>query len=202
MEKQTTMFDTGLWRHELRQVADLRPNPRNPRTITEQSLKGLRESLKTNGYTHRIIITQDNMILSGHARWLVMKEDDPAATIECLVATRPLTEEEEKNAILGHNVLGGSWDIEAAQMNFSQADWEKFDLHFDLSDIPSIEAPDLKEEKIDNNRVTLQFTNAEMAIFQKATALAKEILTVDPNSKPIPGQIIAICKEFIELQEK
>ena len=38
--------------------------------------------MQENGYTHRIIVDKDNMILSGHARWLVFKEKDPTAEIE------------------------------------------------------------------------------------------------------------------------
>jgi len=66
-----------------------------------------------------------------------MNQDDPDAVIEVLVAQRELTEQEEKDAILGHNVLGGSWDIEAAQMNFDPIDWQKFDLTFDIDDLPT-----------------------------------------------------------------
>lgn len=135
MAQNHTFHDKdGLWKHELRKITDLIPNPKNPRTITEKTLRGLRQSLQDNGYTHRIIVDQNNKILSGHARWLVMKEEDPNAVIEVLVAQRPLTEQEEKNAILGHNVLGGVWDIEAAQQNFEPADWQKFDLCFDLTE--------------------------------------------------------------------
>ena len=137
----------GLWKHELRRVRDLHPNPKNPRTITEQSLKGLRESLKDNGYTMRLIVDSHNKILSGHARWIIMNQDDPDAVIEVLVAQRELTEQEEKDAILGHNVLGGSWDIESAQMNFDPIDWQKFDLTFDIDDLPGVEK-EIEEDEI------------------------------------------------------
>lgn len=137
----------GLWKHELRRVRDLHPNPKNPRTITEQSLKGLRESLKDNGYTMRLIVDSHNKILSGHARWIIMNQDDPDAVIEVLVAQRELTEQEEKDAILGHNVLGGSWDIESAQMNFDPIDWQKFDLTFDIDDLPGAEKQ-IEEDEI------------------------------------------------------
>ena len=137
----------GLWKHELRRVRDLHPNPKNPRTITEQSLKGLRESLKDNGYTMRLIVDSHNKILSGHARWIIMNQDDPDAVIEVLVAQRELTEQEEKDAILGHNVLGGSWDIESAQMNFDPIDWQKFDLTFDIDDLPGAEKK-IEEDEI------------------------------------------------------
>ena len=183
----------GLWKHEYRKVSDVHPNPKNPRTITEQSLQGLRQSMKDNVYTHRIIIDQNNKILSGHARWLVLKQDDPDAVVEVLVAQRPLTEQEEKNAILGHNVLGGSWDIDAIQMNFDPIDWGKYDLNFDLSDVPQDNDPDKNEQK--SNSVT--FTDEEFVIVQDAINLAKDVLQIDPQSSPRPGAIVAICNWFL-----
>ena len=104
---QKTKFDDGTWKHEIRRISDLHPNPDNPRTITKETLKGLKKSMEKNGYTHRIIIDSHNMILSGHARWLVFKEKDPNAEIEVLAAQRELTEDEIKNAVIGHNVDGG-----------------------------------------------------------------------------------------------
>ena len=94
MPEQKTKFDDGRWKHEIRKVSDLHPNPDNPRTITKETLKGLKRSMQKNGYTHRIIVDCHNMILSGHARWLVFKEQDPDAEIECMVAQRELTKEE------------------------------------------------------------------------------------------------------------
>lgn len=88
MPEQKTKFDDGRWKHEIRKVSDLHPNPDNPRTITRETLKGLKRSMQKNGYTHRIIVDCHNMILSGHARWLVFKEQDPDAEIECMVAHR------------------------------------------------------------------------------------------------------------------
>lgn len=128
MTEQKTLFDNGLWKHEIRKISDLIPNPKNPRTITETSLAGLRKSLEENGYTHRIIIDNKNMILSGHARWLVMNEDDPDGEIECLVAQRDLTPEEEENAVLGHNALGGEWNFQALQADFDPVKIQEFGI--------------------------------------------------------------------------
>ena len=122
------------------------PNDKNPRIITQDSLKGLRESLKDNGYISPIVVDMHNKILSGHARWLIMKDENPDAVIEVIVAQRELTEQEEKDVILGLNVLGGQWDIEAAQLNFNPDDWAKFDLKFDIDDIKIAESEDEPEE--------------------------------------------------------
>ena len=149
MKDQKTVFDNGLWKHEIRKVSDLIPNPKNPRTITETSLAGLRKSLETNGYTHRIIIDNKNMILSGHARWLVMNEDDPDGEIECLVAQRDLTPEEEENAVLGHNTLGGEWNFQALQADFDPVKIQDFGIV-----LPKFEAikPDFDVANLDKSK--------------------------------------------------
>ena len=148
MPEQKTKFDDGRWKHEIRKVSDLHPNPDNPRTITRETLKGLKRSMQKNGYTHRIIVDCHNMILSGHARWLVFKEQDPDAEIECMVAQRELTKEEIQEAVLGHNTLGGDWNIEDLQMKFEPIILEAYGLKVDLSDdldtkeVEEVEIPD------------------------------------------------------------
>lgn len=148
MPEQKTKFDDGRWKHEIRKVSDLHPNPDNPRTITRETLKGLKRSMQKNGYTHRIIVDCHNMILSGHARWLVFKEQDPDAEIECMVAQRELTKEEIQEAVLGHNTLGGDWNIEDLQMKFEPIILEAYGLKVDLSDdldtkeVVEVEVPD------------------------------------------------------------
>ena len=134
MPEQKTKFDDGRWKHEIRKVSDLHPNPDNPRIITKETLKGLKRSMQKNGYTHRIIVDCHNMILSGHARWLVFKEQDPNAEIECMVAQRELTKEEIQEAVLGHNTLGGDWNIEDLQMKFEPILLEAYGLVVDKSD--------------------------------------------------------------------
>ena len=152
MPEQKTKFDDGRWKHEIRKVSDLHPNPDNPRTITKETLKGLKRSMQKNGYTHRIIVDCHNMILSGHARWLVFKEQDPNAEIECMVAQRELTKEEIQEAVLGHNTLGGDWNIEDLQMKFEPILLEAYGLKVDMSEdfdtkeVVEVDTPDIPEE--------------------------------------------------------
>lgn len=144
---QKTKFDDGTWKHEIRKISDLHPNPDNPRTITKETLKGLKKSMEKNGYTHRIIIDSHNMILSGHARWLVFKEKDPNAEIEVLAAQRELTEDEIKNAVIGHNIDGGEWNIEDLQMKFDPIMLQEYGLEvdkaedFDTKEVEEVETP-------------------------------------------------------------
>lgn len=152
--KQTTKFDDGTWKTELRKISDLKPNPKNPRTITKDTIKPLRQSMRDNGYTDRIMIDNHNMILSGHARWLVFKEEDPNAEIECLVAQRELTEEEKQRAIIGLNRDGGIDDITALQMDFDPVILAQYDITVDKSDeyntkeIEEVEIPEDVETRV------------------------------------------------------
>ena len=152
--KQNTKFDNGTWKTELRKISDLKPNPKNPRTITKDTIKPLRQSMRDNGYTDRIMIDNHNMILSGHARWLIFKEEDPNAEIECLVAQRELTEEEKQRAIIGLNRDGGIDDITALQMDFDPLILEQYDITVDKSDdfntkeIEEVEIPEDVETRV------------------------------------------------------
>lgn len=152
--EQKTKYDDGTWKHEIRKISDLHPNPDNPRIITKETLKGLKKSMEKNGYTHRIIVDAHNMILSGHARWLVFKEKDPNAQIEVLAAQRELTEDEIKNAVIGHNVDGGEWNIEELQMKFDPIMLEEYGLDvdkaedYDTKEVEEVETPETAPARV------------------------------------------------------
>lgn len=193
-------IDLNLWRIEKRKISEIIPNPRNPRVITEKSIKGVRNSILKNGYVDKIAINTDNMICSGHARYLVLKDilgDD--AEIDCYVPSRTLTDKEVDQMLLGMNAIGGMFDIEALQLNFDPVDLDLFDIKFDIDPIKEVDAPEINDEKPDNNTITLNLTNAEFEIVNEAINVARDNLEIDPNSKPIPGPIVAICKEFLAL---
>jgi len=58
------------------QIASLVPWEENPRDISPEALKGLRDSLEKFGYVDLIVINKRNMqVVSGHQRLRVLKED-------------------------------------------------------------------------------------------------------------------------------
>lgn len=193
-------IDLNFWHLEKRKISEIKPNPRNPRVITEQSIKGVRNSILKNGYVDKIAINTDNMICSGHARYLVLKDIlGPDETIDCYVPAKQLTDKEVDQMLLGMNAIGGMFDIEALQLNFDPVDLDLFDIKFDIDPIKEVDAPEIADEKPDNNTITLNLTNAEFEIVNEAVRVARDYLDIDPNSKPIPGPIVAICKEFLAL---
>lgn len=57
-----------------RLIDELKPFQKNPNKHPTKQLERLEESLKTFGWTNPILISQDNMIVAGHARYEVAKK--------------------------------------------------------------------------------------------------------------------------------
>ena len=58
------------------QISSLVPWEENPRDISPEALKGLRDSLEKFGYVDLIVVNKRNMqVVSGHQRLRVLKED-------------------------------------------------------------------------------------------------------------------------------
>ena len=53
-----------------RPIADLKPNPRNPRRHSRQQVRALERSIREFGFIGAVIINRGCMILAGHALWL------------------------------------------------------------------------------------------------------------------------------------
>lgn len=123
-------IDDSLWLIEKRKVSELIKNDRNPRIINKETLKGVRESLKRNGYIDKIVINNKNKILSGHARQIILSEQDPEMEIDVIVAQRDLTPEEEDNVLLGMNTQGGKWNMDDLGLKFDPLTLEAFDIEF------------------------------------------------------------------------
>jgi len=56
-------------------IEDIKPNPKNEKVHTAENLALIRQSLKDIGYVTPIIVDEENVILAGHGRFEVMKED-------------------------------------------------------------------------------------------------------------------------------
>ena len=53
---------------ELIAPGDLRPNPRNPRHLTERAIDEVAKSIEASGFLNPIVIDGDGMVLAGHTR--------------------------------------------------------------------------------------------------------------------------------------
>lgn len=102
------------WQTEKRKISELTPFKENPRFMTEQQAKDLKESIEKFGLVEIPVINTNNMILAGHQRIQTLKDiGDPTITkIEVRVPSRKLTTDEAVEYLLRSNKNTGSWDEE------------------------------------------------------------------------------------------
>lgn len=102
-----------IWTLVERKASDLIPYANNPRIIKGKAFQALRDSMATFGLMQPIIINTDNVIIGGHARWLVSRETSEDLVLQCYMPDRTLTEAEVKEANIRLNKnVAGQWDFE------------------------------------------------------------------------------------------
>jgi len=125
------------WRTERRKVKDLIRYEKNPRTLSETQLEGLKRSLKKFNVAELPCINTDGTLVVGNQRVLALSllgkgEDE----IEVRVPSRPLTEAEFRDYLLTSNRSGGSWDFEKLAAEFDLG--ELLTAGFDSIDLSNI----------------------------------------------------------------
>jgi len=95
-------------------LSTLKPNPNNPREITEKGLSDLRNSIKEFEemmFLRPIIVDENNMILGGNMRYqgliLLGYKEIPASWV---TQAKGLTEEQKQEFIIKDNVSYGRWN--------------------------------------------------------------------------------------------
>jgi hypothetical protein len=95
-------------------LTDIKPNPRNPRTITDEKLQKLKNSIvdMPKGLSIKpIIVDEDNVIIGGNQRYLALLElgyeEIPDNWVKKVI---DLTEDEKKKFLIVDNVSFGEWD--------------------------------------------------------------------------------------------
>lgn len=101
-----------IWRVEKREVRDLKTWSKNPRKISPENFRRLKERIKQRGFHDVIKIDTDNTILSGNQRKKALLELE-IKNVAVLIPNRKLTEEERDKVALESNTNDGDWDFEA-----------------------------------------------------------------------------------------
>jgi DNA modification methylase len=91
-------------------IGELRPDPANPRRISDEELEALTRSLRQFGFVQPVLARrEDKVIIAGHQRLLAARrlglKTVPVVFVD-------LTVEQAKLLNLGLNRIGGSWDQE------------------------------------------------------------------------------------------
>lgn len=129
-------------------LEDLKPYEKNPRK-NEKSVDKVAESIKQFGFKVPIVIDKDNVIVTGHTRYLASKKLN-LKTVPCLVAD-DLTDEQVKAFRLVDNKVSefAEWDFELLNKELN----ELVDINiadFGFINIESIEWADIDEINEEN----------------------------------------------------
>jgi len=108
-----------VWHTERRKVDSLLPFDKNPRTITDQQMQGLKRSLKKFNLCELPAINTDGTLVAGNQRvralYLLGRSNDE---IEVRVPNRPLTKAEFDDYLLTSNRSGGDFNWDMLAENF------------------------------------------------------------------------------------
>jgi len=113
-------------------LAQIKPNPSNPRTIRDNKFKKLVQSLLSFPDMARvrpIVVNKDMVILGGNMRYKAMQE---AGWSECHVEVVDWPEDKQKEFIIKDNVGFGEWDWDELT-----SDWNAVDLEAWGLDVPN-----------------------------------------------------------------
>lgn len=138
--------DGGTARIEAVKVADLTPDPDNPRQITERMLKHLDDSIETFGFVEPLVVTDEMQIVSGHQRVEVLLSNG-VEEADAVVLPADWPESKQKALLIALNKVKGRWSADklAGVLGELTADGEDFKgLHatgFVGSEVEMILAP-------------------------------------------------------------
>ncbi len=105
------------WHTETRKISELKNWESNPRVISEESYKELKESIGSLGNFEPLVINIDGTVLAGNQRLRVAKERGDKE-VEVSVPERELTEQEIKKIGIISNRHSGEWDMDKLANEF------------------------------------------------------------------------------------
>ena len=106
------------WQLKTLKISTLSEHPKNPRRLTKEQHKHLKDSLTRFGVAEKPICNADGMIIGGHQRLKVLKEMG-YKEVECWVAKEALTQEQVDELCLRLNKNTGEWDYESLANEFN-----------------------------------------------------------------------------------
>jgi len=131
-------------------LADIKPNPDNPRLIKDDKFRKLVQSLKDFPEMleiRPIVINTDHIILGGNMRYKAAKE---AGITELPVTIVDLPLDKQREFIIKDNVSGGEWDWDllANEWNTDELDDWGLDLPggFGQEEVEEDDAPEVSSE--------------------------------------------------------
>ena len=121
------------WHIETIEIQKIKEFEKNPRDINEKGLKDLTKSVNKFGLAEPLVLNTDFTLIGGHARLIVLKQNNEK-TAECYLPDRKLADKEveELNIRLNKNQAGTfNLDILANEFEINDLqDWGFEELEF------------------------------------------------------------------------
>lgn len=99
------------WQLKRFKVKDLKEYAKNPRKLTKTQASHLEESIRKFGLIDKPVVTQDGMIIGGHARKKILQRLE-IKEVDCYVCDRELDEKEIAELNIRLNKNGGEFDFD------------------------------------------------------------------------------------------
>ena len=145
------------WEFVKIKVKDLVQQETNPRRIRKEQKEELQKSISKFGYAQPIVITNDNLIIGGHQRFLIAKSNKELE-IECMRALEELNHKQIEELTIRLNKNIGEFDFDMLANYYEPEDL--VDWGFTLEELQLEEITnDNKETK--THEILIKFHNAD-----------------------------------------
>lgn len=132
-------------------LSDIKPNPKNPRTIRDENFKKLVQSIKDFPEmldARPLVLNKEHIILGGNMRYKAAKE---AGLTELPVKIVDWSEEKQREFIIKDNVSGGEWDWDTLANEWDTEQLDEWGLELpdsikEEAEVEEDEAPEVSSE--------------------------------------------------------
>ena len=164
------MIEPLIWSTQQRRVVDLVGYAYNPRKMSAQQGRKLRESLEKFGFVEIPVINADGTLIAGHQRCAGMIAlGRGEEVVDVRVPNRQLTESEFKEYNIASNAIKGDWVDEILREHFADVDLADFGIS--LADIDEL-----------HNQASAAEATPEMPIVAKFSEKYSAVVIVITNA--------------------
>jgi hypothetical protein len=118
-------------------ISLIKNHPDNPRIWNQKAMKLTEKSMKEFGSVEPLLVTQDYVLLSGHARLEILKRQG-VEKVNVNVALKPITEKQQKKLLLylnqnsfkdssnnfDYDILANDWGLDFLKDDVGLTDWD------------------------------------------------------------------------------
>lgn len=182
---------------------EIKPNERNPRTITKDKLEKLKRSIKDFDKMmslRPIVVDENNFILGGNMRYNALKalgyKEIPDTWIK---KAEDLTEEEKRRFIIEDNVGFGEWD-----WDMLANEWEVSDLQEWGLDLPNFEVEEEATAEEEHNDLKELFLMPPLSVLNQSSGewQKRKRMWMSTGLKSDEGRDGKMMKNLSELAKK